>query len=203
MKRVLSLALVVVTALVASSARGRAQNVRDLTGHEPTSQELIDTLKPREGTTHHTRGIGMAPAAAPAAAPEKPVQCQQRARSRGITPVSDMAAIKVLFAFNSAQLTPEATHTLDELGKALTSNDLKAYCFVVEGHTDNVGSDGYNMKLSQRRAQSVVQYLKDHFHIEADRLQAAGYGKSQPIADNSSEDGRAKNRRVQVANLGN
>lgn len=199
MKRVVSLSLVVAAAVVAYPTRGRAQNVRDLTGHEPTSQELIDTLKPREGATHHTRGIGMAPA--PAAPADKP-QCQQRAHSRGIAPVSDMAAIKVLFASNSAELTPDATHTLDELGKALTSNDLKSYCFVVEGHTDNIGGDGYNMRLSQRRAQSVVNYLKEHFHIEADRLQSTGYGKTQPIADNSTEDGRAKNRRVQVANLG-
>jgi len=181
-------------ALTAFAMSGGAQNVQDLTGHEPTKDELINVLKPRPGA-HTTRGIGVAPSAA------KP-QCVQRARSRGIAPVSDMAAIKVLFAFNSAELSPEATHTLDELGKALTSNDLKSYCFVVEGYTDSVGSDAYNLKLSQRRAQSVVRYLKEHFQIEEERLQSTGYGKQKPIADNSTEDGRQKNRRVQVANLG-
>jgi OOP family OmpA-OmpF porin len=184
----------VVAALTVFAVSGGAQNVQDLTGHEPTSDELIKVLKPREGT-HRTRGIGIAPAAA------KP-QCVQRARSRGIAPVSDMAAIKVLFAFNSAELSPEATHTLDELGKALTSSDLKSYCFMVEGYTDNVGSDAYNLKLSERRAQSVVRYLKERFKIEEDRLQATGYGKRKPIADNSTDEGRQKNRRVQVANLG-
>jgi outer membrane protein OmpA-like peptidoglycan-associated protein len=184
----------VVAALTAFAVSGAAQNVHDLTGHEPTSDELIKVLKPREGT-HRMRGIApVGPAAKP--------QCQQRARSRGIAPVSDMAAIKVLFAFNSAELSSEATHTLDELGKALTSSDLKSYCFVVEGHTDNVGGDAYNLKLSERRAQSVVRYLKEHFRIEGDRLQATGYGKRKPIVDNSTEEGRQKNRRVQVANLG-
>jgi OOP family OmpA-OmpF porin len=184
----------VVAALAAFAASGAAQNVRDLTGHEPTSDELIKVLKPREGT-HRMRGIAPVPGAAKA-------QCGQRARSRGIAPVSDMAAIKVLFAFNSAALSPEATRTLDEIGKALTSSDLKSYCFVVEGYTDNIGSDAYNLKLSERRAQSVVRYLKEHFHIEGDRLEATGYGERQPIADNSTEEGRQKNRRVQIANLG-
>jgi len=193
MKRTLTLSFIA-AALTTFAVSGGAQNVQDLTGHEPTSDELIKVLKPREGT-HQTRGIGVAPAVT------KP-QCVQRGRSRGIAPVSDMAAIKVLFAFNSAELSSEATHTLDELGKALTSSDLKSYCFVVEGHTDNVGSDAYNLKLSERRAQSVVRYLKERFKIEEDRLQATGYGKRKPIADNSTDEGRQKNRRVQVANLG-
>lgn len=193
MKRTLTFSFVV-TALTTFAMSGGAQNVQDLTGHEPTKDELINVLKPRPGS-HTTRGIGVV---APAAKP----QCVQRARSRGIAPVSDMAAIKVLFAFNSADLSPEAARTLDELGKALTSADLKSYCFVVEGYTDNVGSDAYNLKLSQRRAHSVVGYLKAHFQIEEERLQSTGYGKQKPIADNSTDDGRQKNRRVQVANLG-
>ncbi len=193
MKRTLTLSFVVATLTVFAVGAG-AQNVQDLTGHEPTSDELIKVLKPREGT-HRTRGLGEKAAAA------KP-PCVQRARSRGIAPVADAAAIKVLFAFNSAELSPEAARTLEELGKALTSSDLKAYCFVVEGHTDGVGGDAYNLKLSERRAQSVVRYLKDHFNIESERVQSVGHGKRKPIADNATEEGRQKNRRVQVANLG-
>ena len=178
-----------------------AQNVRDLTGHEPTSQEFIDSLKPPE-SGHHTRGIGTAPA--PAAA--KPQCAALKATTRGLgpaaAPVSDAVAVHVVFASNSAQLSPQATKTLDELGKALSSSDLKSYCFVVEGHTDSIGSDGHNLALSQRRAQSVVSYLEDKFHIDSDRLQAVGYGKQKPIADNGTEEGRQKNRRVQIANMG-
>jgi outer membrane protein OmpA-like peptidoglycan-associated protein len=194
MKRTLRLSFIFAT-LTGLPMIGEAQDVRDLTGHEPTSQELIETLKPREG--HRTRGVGMA---APAGRPQ--CQAYKAARSRGISPVSDAVAMKVVFAFNSAELSPQATKTLDELGKALTSNDLKSYCFVVEGHTDNIGSEAYNLKLSERRAQSVVRYLRDHFQIEEDRLQAMGLGKQKPIADNSTDEGRQKNRRVQIANLG-
>jgi len=192
MKKKLTFFLVFV-GLAAFPVDGSAQNVKDLTGHEPTRDELIDVLKPREGT-RRTRGIGVT-------STEKP-RCEPLARTRGIAPVSDMAAIKVLFAFNSAELTAEATRTLDELGKALTSDELKSYCFVVEGHTDNVGGEAYNRRLSERRAQSVVRYLKDRFHVEGERLQAVGYGKAQPIADNSTENGRQTNRRVQIGNLG-
>jgi OOP family OmpA-OmpF porin len=212
MGKVLMLSLVAATALATLPGSSRAQNVRDLTGHQPTQQEFIDSLKPPPGTGHHTRGIEMAPAAKPGnpEKAEKP-QCKpfKVSNSRGIGPVSTAAqpvampvAMKVEFATNSAELTPPATKTLDELGKALTSDELKSYCFVVEGHTDSRGSDALNLKLSEHRAQSVVHYLVDHFKIDEDRLQAVGYGKSKPIADNATEEGRQKNRRVQVANLG-
>jgi OOP family OmpA-OmpF porin len=200
MRKSLLFSLVGATALAALPLRSTAQGVRDLTGHQPTQQEFIDSLKPPPGTGHHTRGIQMAPAEKP----EKP-ECKalKVAHSRGISPVSEASvAMKVEFAYNSADLSPQATKTLDELGKALTSDDLKSYCFVVEGYTDSTGGSEYNLKLSERRAQSVVHYLVDHFKIDEDRLQAVGYGESKPIADNSTDEGRAKNRRVQVANLG-
>lgn len=67
---------------------------------------------------------------------------------------------------------------------------------VIEGHSDNVGEDEYNLKLSQRRAQSVVSYLMDNFHISSTRLSAVGYGNTRPIADNSTREGQQKNRRI-------
>jgi OOP family OmpA-OmpF porin len=67
---------------------------------------------------------------------------------------------------------------------------------VIEGHSDNVGEHEYNMKLSQRRAQSVVSYLMDNFKISSTRLTAVGYGNSRPIADNSTKEGQQKNRRI-------
>jgi OOP family OmpA-OmpF porin len=67
---------------------------------------------------------------------------------------------------------------------------------VIEGHTDNRGSDAYNQGLSQRRADSVRQYLIDKFGISASRLTAKGYGESKPIADNNTAEGRQRNRRV-------
>ena len=69
---------------------------------------------------------------------------------------------------------------------------------VIEGHTDNVGTYNHNMELSQRRAESVVQYLVDNFGIDRSRLSAKGYGFTRPVADNSTEQGKQKNRRLEA-----
>jgi outer membrane protein OmpA-like peptidoglycan-associated protein len=70
----------------------------------------------------------------------------------------------------------------------------------VAGHTDSRGSDAYNIKLSQRRAEAVRDYLISK-GIAADRLSAKGYGESQPVADNATDEGRFKNRRVELVPL--
>ncbi len=70
---------------------------------------------------------------------------------------------------------------------------------VIEGHTDSVGSAAYNMKLSERRANSVKNYLIKNLNINANRLQAKGFGESQPAASNKTEEGRRTNRRIQAA----
>lgn len=69
---------------------------------------------------------------------------------------------------------------------------------VIEGHTDNTGDFDYNQKLSEKRAESIRQYLIEKFGIESARLRAAGYGETNPIAANDTEDGRQKNRRVEA-----
>ena len=69
---------------------------------------------------------------------------------------------------------------------------------VIEGHTDNVGDAQYNLDLSQRRAEAVVNYLVENMGIERSRLSAKGYGMSRPVADNSSDEGRQKNRRIEA-----
>ncbi|HEY8035156.1 MAG TPA: OmpA family protein [Methylobacter sp.] len=99
------------------------------------------------------------------------------------------------FQRNSAELTLNAKTILDEVAKSLISspqkNDIE-----VQGHASSEGKDSYNMKLSQRRAQSVVNYLKKKG--VTNRLIAKGYGSTQPIADNSTEAGRSENRRVEL-----
>jgi OOP family OmpA-OmpF porin len=67
---------------------------------------------------------------------------------------------------------------------------------VIEGHTDNVGTEEHNLKLSRERAQSVVDYLVENKHLDRSRLTAVGYGSTRPIADNSTEEGKRQNRRV-------
>ena len=71
----------------------------------------------------------------------------------------------------------------------------------IQGHTDDVGSEAFNLKLSQKRAEAVRQYLIDH-GIEPDRLIAKGYGESKPLVPNTSPENRAKNRRVEFVILG-
>jgi outer membrane protein OmpA-like peptidoglycan-associated protein len=188
-------------------APAQAQTARDLTGHEPTTEELIEGLKLTvpPPTNGQMRGIGPANLSQP----QKP-QCdyyRKRAQTRGVqlgaetAPETTSVAIKVTFATNSAQLTPEATQTLDKLGQALQSQELASCCFQIEGHTDSVGSDAYNERLSQRRAQSVTHYLSERHGLK-ERTITVGYGEQKPIADNDTDDGRQKNRRVQVVNLG-
>jgi len=101
----------------------------------------------------------------------------------------------VEFEFNSAKLKPESSPVLDDAAMILTNHpeiDVE-----IQGHTDNIGSDAYNKKLSQKRAEAVRDYLIDKHMIEPVRLLPIGYGESCPIADNSTEQGRQKNRRVE------
>ena len=101
----------------------------------------------------------------------------------------------VKFEFDSERLTEKAKRILDEVSEVLA-----AYPDVdvdVEGHTDQLGSDAYNLSLSERRARVVKAYLIDK-DIEADRMTPVGYGRSQPVADNSTEEGREENRRVEL-----
>ncbi len=102
---------------------------------------------------------------------------------------------RVLFDFDSTEIKPEAYPMLDEAAKIMKENpDLKVE---IDGHTDNVGPAAYNMKLSEKRAQAVRQYFIDH-GVPASQLTAKGFGLTQPVADNSTKEGRAQNRRVEL-----
>lgn len=101
---------------------------------------------------------------------------------------------KVLFAFNSDDLGSNAQGNLDKLVTIL--NKYPDTDIQVIGHTDSKGTDKYNQGLSQRRANSVLSYLRSH-NINTNRLAAKGMGESDPVASNDTEDGRAQNRRVE------
>lgn len=103
----------------------------------------------------------------------------------------------VLFDFNKATLKPESTPVLERVAALLTHNT--ALKLEVQGHTDNVGTPAYNQKLSEDRAASVVAWLTQH-QVKGDRLTSRGYGLTRPVAPNTTDEGRAKNRRVEIAN---
>ena len=108
--------------------------------------------------------------------------------------------LQVHFAFDSAELTPQARALLDRLGQALTNPTLALYRFRLVGHTDAKGTEAYNVALSQRRADAVKQYLMQRFGIDSIRLVAEGVGFAK-LADPANPEGPA-NRRVQVINEG-
>ena len=99
----------------------------------------------------------------------------------------------IQFEFDSDVIKPESYPTLDAAVETLKSKT--EFNLDVSGHTDNIGDDAYNQNLSERRANAVVKYLTDK-GISAARLKAAGFGETQPVAENETPEGRAKNRRV-------
>jgi len=103
------------------------------------------------------------------------------------------------FDFDKAILKPAGKASLDELGAKL--GDMNLEVIIAVGHTDSIGTDAYNQKLSIRRAEAVKAYLKGK-GIEENRIYTEGKGESQPKADNATSDGRAQNRRVEIEVVG-
>jgi len=102
----------------------------------------------------------------------------------------------IYFDFNKADLKPESQPTLEEIAKLLKNNPTwKLY---VVGHTDNIGTLEYNLDLSRRRAEAVVRELVEKYGISRDKLSPYGVGPLCPVASNSTEEGRSKNRRVEL-----
>jgi OOP family OmpA-OmpF porin len=138
-----------------------------------------------------------APAApAPAAKPAAPAA--PAAAPRPTTEKVTLAA-DALFDFDKSVIKPEAKGKLDDLVGKLKAINLEV--IIAIGHTDSVGSDAYNQKLSLRRAEAVKAYLISK-GIEANRVYTEGKGEKQPIADNKTKEGRAKNRRVEIEVVG-
>jgi len=138
-------------------------------------------------TYHFNRPETPPPAAPPAAAKAEPPP---------EPPVKKAIVLRAVhFDFNKADIRPEARPVLDEAA-AVLNNEGNIGVLVV-GHTDSIGSDSYNLKLSQRRADAVAKYLTSH-GVNPQRIKTEGAGKSHPVASNDTPDGRAQNRRVEL-----
>ena len=116
-------------------------------------------------------------------------------------PVSEKVtfAADAFFNFDKAELKPEAKAKLDDLVSKMGGINLEV--IIAVGHTDSVGSDAYNQKLSVRRAESIKTYLVSK-GMEANRVYTEGKGEKQPVASNKTAEGRAKNRRVEIEVVG-
>jgi outer membrane protein OmpA-like peptidoglycan-associated protein len=188
------LALAAVPALVAAQG---ARSMTDIRGNSANSADDISRalFGPGEGRPANAIGRGEEPTPA--------LGSEEEPTPRGVpgrdAPIRSVVP-NVYFEFNSDRIDPRYYPDLDKLGQALAQRP--EYRLRIEGHTDNIGSDAYNQALSDRRAESVRSYLVQKFAIAPERLTVKGYGKNNPIADNYTPEGRDKNRRIEVVNLG-
>ena len=128
--------------------------------------------------------------------PEKPKPAPEKPK-----PVAEKVtfAADVLFDFDKAVIKPEGKSKLDDISNKVRGINLEVVIAI--GHADSVGSDAYNQRLSVRRSESVKAYLVSK-GIEPNRVYTEGKGEKQPVADNKTSDGRAKNRRVEIEVIG-
>jgi len=149
----------------------------------PSANQVIDALSPEdagnEGDVKHigkSRSIDMSNLDATPKVNKKKLKksintAMQKANTKALS-------MQILFAYNSADLTQAAQDQLKPVGEALASEKLQNLGFVVEGHTDAIGSNDYNKNLSEERAASVKQFLVDMYHINPSRIQIIGKGKN-------------------------
>jgi len=138
------------------------------------------------------------PPAPPKAAPPPPPPPPPPAPPKPVTEKVTFAA-DALFDFDKSVIKPEAKAKLDDLVSKLAGVSLEV--IVAVGHTDWIGTEEYNLGLSKRRSDAIKQYLVSK-GIEANRIYTEGKGEKQPVADNRTAEGRAKNRRVEIEVIG-
>jgi outer membrane protein OmpA-like peptidoglycan-associated protein len=176
-----------------------------------TTDQILNALQPK----HVTRGLaaGEAPVRidpAVKAREDSFLQSLRNRRTRSLSlnereQIAEIATAKpaidleINFDFNSASISAASMPSVKALGEALSDPTLKGSTFVVAGHTDGVGSDAFNQGLSERRADTIKQYLVSKYHIPGNDLVSVGYGKSRLKDANDPTD--AINRRVQVVNM--
>jgi outer membrane protein OmpA-like peptidoglycan-associated protein len=178
---------------------------------EVTSDQILRALAPKKPLT---RGLSMTPPAEPAvnAAEGKFVDSLRNRSTRSLSigereQIASVAQTKpaidleITFDYNSANISKKSLSSVQALGKALSSDNLKGATFVVAGHTDAVGGEEYNQDLSERRADAIKRYLTDKYGIAGADLVTVGYGKGKPKAGVAPTD--PSNRRVQVVNMTN
>jgi len=171
---------------------------------------IIEALKPPQREPMRTRNLMIrpnAPAESGSSANINIDNVPSAAANPGATgavvmetpPARPQISLAIPFDFNSARLSPEGAKALDQVGKALSSDQLSGLKFGVEGHTDAKGSAAYNQKLSQARAEEVRRYLTTIHGVDGSRLIAVGKGSSELAAPNDPL--AAENRRVRIVTL--
>jgi outer membrane protein OmpA-like peptidoglycan-associated protein len=175
---------------------------------ELNQQQIIEKLKTPKLTRSLSGPAAVAPT--PALSPSDLTFINRIRKTRSLSSgdrqqVAEIAKsrptvdLEINFEYNSAAVSPSAESQLHSLGKALTSSELAGSVFMLGGHTDARGSDTYNQKLSERRAETVKAFLISTYKIPAENLVSAGYGESE--LKNKADPNAAENRRVQIVNM--
>ena len=178
-------------------------------GDTVSADQILGALKPKPVT----RGLSAGSPQVDTAAQAKEtgfVNTLRNRKTRSLSlgesqEIAELAATKpkidleIQFDYNSADISKGSTSAVQELGKALSSPDLKGSTFVVAGHTDAIGGEAYNQELSERRADTIKKYLTEKYGIAGSDLVTVGYGESKPKDANAPMD--PTNRRVQVVNM--
>jgi outer membrane protein OmpA-like peptidoglycan-associated protein len=178
-------AAAVLALLCIQPAHSQQQGGPVLNAKQVTEDALVDALAIDAPATENAGGTtrGFRPASRPTGEAQKPAG-------------PGKANLLITFATGSAELTPESMQVLDTVAKAMRSDRLAGFAFNVEGHADRRGTNDYNMKLSEERAQSVVAYLTGKLGVLPDRLVAVGKGATEPL--NPDKPDAQENRRVTI-----
>jgi outer membrane protein OmpA-like peptidoglycan-associated protein len=179
-----------------------------LAGDNVSADQIVNALQPKP----LTRGLSAAPQADPAieARQIRFVDTLRNRKTRSLSlgereEIAEIASTKpkidleIHFDYNSADISRNSMPAVQELGKALSNPSMRGSTFVVAGHTDAIGSEGYNQDLSERRADTIKRFLTEKYGINGADLVTVGYGESKPKDPNAPMD--PANRRVQVVNM--
>ena len=179
-----------------------------LAGDNVSADQILNALQPKP----LTRGLSIGPQADPSAKAKEIhfVDTLRNRKSRSLSmgereEIAEIASTKpkidleIQFDYNSADIRPSSIPDVQALGQALSNARLRGSTFVVAGHTDAIGGEGYNQDLSERRADTIKRYLTEKYGLNGTDLVTVGYGKSKPKDPNAPLD--PVNRRVQVVNM--
>ena len=173
------------------------QKVDTLAGEVEKTQERVKRNEVRIDEVNQTSQAGITEAKGSAqAAMTKAVDAEKAAKGKIIYTVT-LSNDKVTFPVNHAEVGDDAKKLIDDAIAQLKAENKGVY-FEIEGHTDSTGPDDFNMKLGEERAMAVRNYLHDQHGVALNRMQAISYGKTKPVGDNNTRDGRAENRRVVI-----
>ena len=136
---------------------------------------------------------------------DESIEPKAKIQTRGLGGSRDVdtkpsATMHLTFAINSDNLEAPARQILDNLGRALETEELRNYVYRLEGHTCDRGPAGYNLELSRRRASAVRDYLVRHHQLDDEQFEVVWFGETQPAVPNIDEDARQQNRRVMIVN---